>query len=75
MKYIGEISLEIYLSHMFLFRFFEKIHLTNLVQNQYLQYIIIVIMVLVGTILLIKGFQFCCSRIRRKVVKNENINC
>ena len=70
--FIGNISLEIYLSHMFIFRILEKIKLINILSNDYVSYIITCIFVLIGTTLLAKAFQFGWNIIEKKVIKNEN---
>lgn len=49
-SFISNISLEIYLSHMFMFRIVEKLHLTSLTNNNYLSYIITCLLVLFTTI-------------------------
>ena len=55
--FIGNISLEIYLSHMLIFRILEKIKLINIISNDYVSYTIICIVVLIGTTILAKAFQ------------------
>lgn len=47
-KFFSSISMEIYLSHMFIFRVLEKLHLNTLFGDGWLQYIILVIVVIVG---------------------------
>ncbi len=74
-KFIGDIGLEIYLSHMFIFRVLEKVNVINVIPNDYASYIITFIMVLMGTIVLAKLFQFGWNIIEKKVVKNENTAC
>lgn len=56
-KFIGNISLEIYLSHMFIFRIAESLGILNLFKNNYISYIINCIIVLIGTIIFSKSFQ------------------
>lgn len=48
-SYISGISMEIYLSHMVLFRLVEKLKLNRMFGNGWLQYCITVVLVLVGT--------------------------
>lgn len=50
-SFISRISLEIYLSHMFIFRVVEKIGLNYCVENAYLQYALTCVLVILGTIL------------------------
>lgn len=71
--FIGNISLEIYLSHMLIFRILEKIKLINIISNDYVSYTITCIVVLIGTTILAKAFQLGWNIIEKKVVKNENI--
>lgn len=49
-KFISSISMEIYLSHMVMFRVIEKLHLQTYFGNGILQYMITVVAVLLGTI-------------------------
>ncbi len=50
-KFISGISMEIYLSHMVIFRVVEKIGLNRLIGNGWIQYIATVVIVLFGAIL------------------------
>lgn len=50
MSFISEISMEIYLSHMVIFRIIEKLHLNTILGNGLLQYIVTVIIVIIGSI-------------------------
>lgn len=72
-KFIGGISFEIYLAHMFVFRVIEKLHLTHIFSNNYLSYLVTCIFVLVGVIIFSKVFQIFWIKIEEKVLKNENI--
>ena len=49
-SFISKISMEIYLSHMVIFRAVEKVHLTGIIGNGWPQYILTVCLVLIGTI-------------------------
>ena len=40
MKFLGDISMEIYLTHMMMFRFLEKIHLEKMIDNPDLLFIV-----------------------------------
>ncbi len=71
-SFIGSISLEIYLSHMLVFRILEKIHLLNITNNQYLSYCIISILILVGTIIIAQLFKVFERFIKNRVLKHEN---
>ena len=57
-SYISDISLEIYLSHMLIFRLIEKIKLTNIFNNDYISYIITCCICLIGTIVLAKLYHY-----------------
>lgn len=48
MKFIGGISFEIYLCHMFIFRIVEKLHLLDVTDNDYINYILVFIAVFAG---------------------------
>lgn len=50
-SFISSVSMEIYLSHMVIFRIIEKLHLNTIFGNGLIQYIITVILVLAGAIL------------------------
>ncbi len=47
-KFLGSISFEIYLCHMFIFRIVEKLHLLEITQNDYINYILVFIAVFAG---------------------------
>lgn len=73
--FIGEVSFEIYLCHMLIFRVIEKLHLTNITDNKYISYLISCILVILGAIILAKIFKICYKKIEdRMKCKNENIN-
>lgn len=48
-KFFSGISMEIYLSHMVIFRVVEKLGIHKVIGNGWLQYIFTVIVVIVGT--------------------------
>lgn len=50
MKYLSGISMEIYLSHMVLFRLTEKMELDHITENSDLNYIMATVVTLVMTI-------------------------
>ena len=72
-KYIGSISLEIYLCHMMIYKILEKTHIINMFNNDWLSYSIISIIVLIGAILFSTVFVYCWKYFEKKVLKNENI--
>lgn len=49
-SFLSSMSMEIYLSHMVMFRIIEKLHLNTFIGNGWLQYCITILLVLVGTI-------------------------
>ena len=49
-SFISSVSMEIYLSHMFIFRIVEKLRLNMIIGNGWLQYLFTVGSVLVGSI-------------------------
>lgn len=50
-NFISGISMEIYLSHMVIFRVVEKLGLNQIIGNGWIQYIVTVVIVLLGAIL------------------------
>lgn len=50
-NFISGISMEIYLSHMVIFRVVEKLSLNRIIGNGWMQYIFTVVIVLLGTVL------------------------
>lgn len=81
MKFISGISLEIYLSHMFVFRFMEKIHLQYLFgEDSWISYIVLCLLTLTGLVALIFGYKLAvrilnkyviCKILKQKEVTNE----
>lgn len=65
----GGTSLEIYLCHMLIFRIAEKLQLTHIVNNEYLSYLIINLIVLVGAMLFSKLFQIIYNKVYSKIIK------
>lgn len=72
-SFVGNISLEVYLCHMAVFRIVEKIYITKLFSNYWVSYIITSIIVLIGAIFVSVCFQYVWNRIERVVFKNESI--
>ena len=72
-SFIGSISLEIYLSHMIVFRILEKANILKFISNPNLAYVANCVIVLLGAILIAKCYKFFESAISKKVLKNENI--
>lgn len=79
MRFISGISLEIYLSHMFVFRFMEKLHLQYLFgDSNCISYIILCLLTFAGILLLIFGYKLFLFVIKKfvicKIKKKENNN-
>lgn len=61
MKFLGDISMEIYLTHMLFFRLIEKLHLENSIHNQDFLFIITYLIGIIMTILfayVVKNYLF-----------------
>ena len=63
MKFIGGISFEIYLSHMFIFRIVEKLHFLEITRNDYLDYWFSVLEVLLGVTIFVFVVRFVAQKI------------
>ena len=63
MSFISGISLEMYLSHMMLFRIVEKIHLERMIGDGDIVYCLTLILVLCSTIV----FSLCWKKIEKKL--------
>lgn len=50
-KFVSSVSMEVYLSHMVIFRAVEKVGIHKMVGNGWRQYMLTVVVVLVGTVL------------------------
>lgn len=73
-KFFGDISLEIYLCHMVVFRIVEKLHLTHLFSNDWLSYILCVLLVLIGATIIAILFKKTWNYfILKGARKHENI--
>lgn len=57
-KFISGISMEIYLSHMVIFRVIEKMHLNRSLGTGWMQYAVTVVLVLTGTIVFAVVMQY-----------------
>lgn len=71
MRFLSGISLEIYLSHMFVFRFMEKLHIQYLFgESNWLSYIVLCLFTLAGLFALIFGYKFALEIFKRYVIQN-----
>lgn len=66
-KFISGISMEVYLSHMVIFRVVEKLRLNRIVGNGWIQYIVTVVIVLCGTILFAAVIQKVIGLVEKKL--------
>ncbi len=51
LKFLGEISFELYLCHMLIYRVIEKLHLLRLTSNELLNYLIVYVLVVIGAVI------------------------
>lgn len=56
-SFISKISMEIYLSHMLIFRIIEKLHLTKIFENNYMSFFTTTVIVTVCTIIFALGYN------------------
>ena len=70
MSFLSGISLEIYLSHMFVFRFFEKLHVQYLFGNDtWISYILLCAFTLAGLFALIFGYKLAMRFLKDLVIQ------
>lgn len=67
--FISSISMEIYLSHMVIFRVVEKLNLNVIIGNGWIQYIVTDAIVLLGTILFAAVMQKLIGLAEKKFVE------
>lgn len=70
-KFISSISMEIYLSHMVIFRVVEKLNLNVIIGNSWIQYIVTAAIVLCGTILFAAVMQKLIGFSEKKFVETR----
>ena len=66
-KFISAISMEIYLSHMVIFRVVERLGLNTMIGNGWVQYAATVVIVLVGTIIFSADMKKILDLLGKKV--------
>lgn len=66
-SFISSISMEIYLSHMVIFRIVEKLNINTMIGNGILQYVVTVVVVIVGTIVFSLLIEKILEIIKRKI--------
>lgn len=71
MNFLNNISLEIYLSHMFIFRCIEIVGLNKILGNGWIQYIFTVLSVLICTVIFAWLANYILNKIS-KIILNSN---
>lgn len=66
-RFFGGISMEIYLSHMFIFRVIEKMKLNTIFGNGWIQYCLTVLFVISGTAIFAVIMQYIFKLIRARI--------
>lgn len=74
-KFFSGISMEIYLSHMVIFRVVEKLGLNRAIGNGWLQYIFTVIIVIVGTTTFAVAMQKIIGLVEKKLLARKSKVC
>ena len=67
--FLGNISFEIYLCHMVIFRIIDKMNLVHIFNNNWCSYICTTTMVIIGSVILSVLFKKICMVIEKKVLK------
>ena len=70
-KFISSISMEIYLSHMVIFRVIERLSINTIIGNGWVQYAVTVVIVLVGTIIFSTVMKKILDLLGNKVSKRK----
>lgn len=68
-RFFSYISMEIYLSHMVIFRVIQKLRLNTIMGSGWLQYFITVIVVLIGAAILAVVFKKCWKLLQNRLVR------
>ena len=71
-KYISNVSMEVYLCHMVMFRIVEKIHIGRYISNDYICYTITFILVFTLSIIFARVFQIAYAKISEKYKTSKN---
>ena len=66
-KFVSNISMEIYLSHMVIFRVVEKLKLIHIANNDYISYLITSMAVIIGTVILAIVFNKVLEQTRKMI--------
>lgn len=62
-RFLGGVSMEIYLCHMFVYRFFEKLNLLHLTGNEMVNYCLIAVATITGAITV----AFCWRKLQKRI--------
>lgn len=73
MHFFSGISMEIYLSHMIIFRVGEKLHLNSLIGNGWMQYIFTVLYVVIGATVFAVVMQKVIKAVETKIDLNKSM--
>lgn len=73
LKFFGDMSMEIYLSHMFVFRAYEKLGILYKFGCGQLGYWIVCILVLAGVVALILGYRLFMDILKYTIIKFKNV--
>lgn len=68
-RFMGSISMEVYLCHMFVFRVVETLKLTHITQNQLLNYVIVSVATIVGAVVMAFAMKKLIEIVQKKVAK------
>ena len=68
-KHFGSISMEVYLSHMFVYRMLEKIKLTHITKNMILNYMLVSAATIVGAVAMAFVLKKLIEIVQQKVAK------
>lgn len=72
-KFFSGISMEIYLSHMLIFRIVEKLGINRILGNGWLQYIVTVVVVIAGATMFAVVMQKVIEKVTEMIFKKERI--
>lgn len=68
-RFISSISFEIYLCHMVSYRVIEKLHLTHIVDNDVISYVITCVGTIVGAVIFSVAVQWGIKKVKGKILK------
>ena len=70
-SFISSVSMEIYLSHMFIFRIIEKLKLNTVIGNGWIQYLFTVAIVFIGSVVFSLLMQKTIQKVRYKLIESK----